>query len=377
MSACTEAPAPPADKAEAASEPGVSTGAQPANGSDGDLKVDAGKMRELQIQEISESAFAAQLSATGKVQFNEDKIARILPPVNGQVQDLNVKVGDLVKQGATLFTLKSREVAAAATEHLESHKDRDLAEKTYAMTKDLFDHQAASRMALQQAESDLLKSQARVAQTEEALRVLGVSFREGNDAAPLNSKIPVKAPLSGVVIERHVTESQFVQPDSNPLIIIADLSSVWVMADIFERDLHRVRLRQKAEVTTVAYPDDHFAARVDHIGDVLDPASRTVKVRFLVANPGARLKPEMFATVALSLDESTHGLTVPAQAVFAQGGKNFVYRNTGERTFSLQEVEVLPDGSGRLRIASGLNPGDRIVTRGVLLLHQQDDKKHG
>ena len=338
------------------------------------LKLDEAMITRIKVEEVSEQPIPRLLTATGKVQFNEDRMARILAPVNGQVQQLRVKVGDILHKGENLFFIKSREVAAAVTEHLESHKDLDLDEKTYAMTKDLFEHQAASRISLQQAESDLAKAKARVARTEESLRVLGLDVHEMNPSGDLNSRIPVRTPLAGTVIERPVTEGQFVQPDSTPLLTIADLSSVWVLADIFERDLSQVKVGQRAEVKTEAYPEHRFMARVTRIGDIVDPATRTVKVRFLVSNPGVRLKPEMFASLILFLDESERGLTVPANAVFTERSRNFVYVRIADREFARRQVEVLADGSGRLRISSGLKQGEKVVSDGVLLLRQQEGR---
>jgi cobalt-zinc-cadmium efflux system membrane fusion protein len=339
------------------------------------LKLNEQMIRSIRIEELSEKPMPTLLTTTGKVQFNEDRMARILAPVNGQAVQLNVKVGDPVRKGETLFFINSREVAAAITEHLEGHKDLDLAEKTFAMTRDLFEHEAASRISLQQAESDLAKARARVAQTEEALRVLGLRVSEEELYGEMNSRIPLRAPLSGTVIERHLTEGQFIQPDSNPLITIADLSTVWVLADVFERDLRRVRVGQRAEVTAAAYPDHGFVARVSRISDVLDPTTRTVKVRFLVSNPGARLKPEMFASVNLFLNESARGLSVPSKAVFTEGGTHFVYVCLSEGKFIRRQVEVLPGDFGRLKVASGLKQGERVVSDGALLLRQQENQE--
>ena len=340
--------------------------------SDTSFQLEEAMLSQVKTEELQEQPISMLLMTTGKVQFNEDHMARILASVNGQVLQLNIKVGDTVHKGETLFFMKSREVVVAVTEHLESHKDLDLAEKTFAMTKDLFEHQAASRISLQQAESEVAKEQAHVARNEEALRVLGVDVHESDSYGDMSSRIPIKTPLSGTVIERHLTEGQFVQPDSNPLLTIADLSSVWVLADIFERDLHRVQVGQKAEVTTEAYPENQFVARVSYISEVIDPATRTVKVRFLVSNPGPKLKPEMFASLKLFLDESVRGLTVPVKAVFTESGRNFVYVRVNNREFARRQVEIAPDGTARLRVSSGLKVGDKIVSEGAVLLRQQE-----
>jgi membrane fusion protein, heavy metal efflux system len=356
-------------------EEGTQAATKATTPSDTSFQLEEAMLSHIKIEELQEQPISMLLTTTGKVQFNEDQMARILAPVNGQVLQLNIKVGDIVHKGETLFFMKSREVAAAVTEHLESHKDLDLAEKTYAMTKDLFEHQAASRISLQQSESEVAKERARVARNEEALRVLGMEVHESDSYGDMSSRIPIRTSLSGTVIERHVTEGQFVQPDSNPLLTIADLSSVWVLADIFERDLHRVQVGQRAEVRTEAYPEHQFLARVSYISEVIDPASRTVKVRFLVSNPGPKLKPEMFASVTLFLDESVRGLTVPVKAVFTESGRNFVYVRVMDREFARRQVEIAPDGAARLRISSGLKAGDKVVSDGALLLRQQE-KQH-
>ena len=224
------------------------------------LHLDAAQLGHIKIEELSTRAGGGTIVATGTVEFDADRIARILAPVAGQVQDLRLNVGDDVRRGDTLFVLSSREVASAIAEHLASQKDLDLAEKTFAMTKDLFEHDAASRIAMQQSENEVAKSRARVAQTGEVLRVLGFDDSAVANSATLPSRVPIRAPLGGIVTERTITNGQFVGTESTPLMTIADLTTVWVQADVFERDLHSIAAGQKADVTTAAYPDDHFRA---------------------------------------------------------------------------------------------------------------------
>jgi cobalt-zinc-cadmium efflux system membrane fusion protein len=299
----------------------------------------------------------------------------VLAPLPGQVQDLAIRVGDPVEKDQVLFSIKSREVAALVTDYLESQRDRDLAEKTHAMTKDLFEHQAASKISLQQAEGDLAKAQAHVARSEEALRVLGLDPEEAQKN--LRALIPVRASSSGAVIERTVTPGQFVQADSTPLLTVADLGTVWVLVDVFERDIHLVRPGQKVQVVAAAYPDRRFLASVERISDRVDPDSRTLKVRLLVSNPDLLLKPEMFISASLELGEGGTGVTVPAKALFTEGDKSYLFVGVGGRRFERRLVSAAPDGEGRLRVTSGLHSGDRVVTDGALLLNfrqkQQQD----
>jgi len=314
------------------------------------------------------------LTVTGKVQFAEDRIARILPPVSGQVQQLKAQVGDAVHAGEVLFMLNSRDVAAAFAEHIAAHRDLDLAQKTFAMTQDLFEHQAASKISLQQAENDVAKQTARLQQDEQVLHVLGVDMPESSEQLVVAPRVPVRTPITGVVTDRTVSDGQFVDSQTQPLLTIADLSTVWVLGDVFERNLRDISVGQRAEVTTAAYPDGRFMARIVQIGSVVDPETHTVSVRFLVSNPNGRLKPGMFATVSLYLPPGGNSLTVPASAVFMEDGRSFSYVQTGDRTFTRRAISTLPDGGKRVRVVAGLHAGDRVVVDGVLLLRQEEEQ---
>jgi cobalt-zinc-cadmium efflux system membrane fusion protein len=328
------------------------------------------QVAQVQTEALQPRRQTDVINATGTVEFNGDRTARILPPVSGQVQNLRANVGDTVRQGDVLFEISSRDVTAAIGDHLSAHKDLDLSEKTYTMTKDLFEHQAASRIALQQAESDLAKNRQKVQQTEEALRVLGVdvSMVDGGDHVP--SRVRVRAPIDGTVIERSVTNGQFIGSDTAPLLTLADVSSVWVTADVFERDLRKVSTGQKADVTTTAYPDEQFSAEVSRIGSTVDAQTRTAKVRFLVLNTGRRLKPGMFINAALHLPDAVDALALPTSALFVEEGHSYVYFEVERGVFERREVATASGGAERVRVTSGLSNGDRIAVNNVLLLRQ-------
>ena len=336
----------------------------------GRVRLTAEQLAQIRVEPLATAAAPDTISATGAVEFNGDRTARILAPVAGQVQNLRVNVGDVVHQGDVLFELSSREVAATIGEHLASHKDLDLAEKTFAMTKDLFDHQAASRIALQQSENDLAKARARVQQTEEAIRVLGVDVAESELGTGPASRVPVRAPIGGTVIERPLTGGQFVSPDNTPLLTLADVSSVWVSADVFERDLRNISIGQRADVTTTAYPATKFEARVNRIGSTVDAQTRTAKIRFFVVNPDGRLKPGMYINATLYLPGQAGALTLPTSATFVENGHSFAYVQLNDRDFARRPIETTANGADRVRVTQGLANGDRVVSDGVLLLRQ-------
>jgi cobalt-zinc-cadmium efflux system membrane fusion protein len=340
-----------------------------------DLAVDATALRSIAIQTIGEHPVPQTLTVAGKVQFDEDRLAHVLAPLAGQIVDLRAKVGDVVRKGEVLCAIRSRDATAVVGEHTESHKDLELAEKTAAMSQDLYDHQAASRISLQQAQSDLAKAKARVSRNEQALRLLGLQSEADIDG--FDGRVLVISPIAGAIIERHVTDGQFVQPDSMPIIAVADASTVWVMGDVFERDLHLVNAGDEATITTTAYPGERFTGRVNHVSDVIDPLTRTAKVRVSVPNPRSRLKPEMFASIVLGVGASVPSLTVPASAVFTENGHSWVYVSTKAGHFTRRSIEVDQDEGADRRVLSGLRSGDNVVTGGALLLREEEAKRAG
>jgi cobalt-zinc-cadmium efflux system membrane fusion protein len=346
--------------------------ASPPRSPDGSIVVDEKMLSALTVAPADGREVASELTVAGKVQFDDDHVARVLVPVAGQIVDLRVKVGDQVRKGETLGAISSRDAAVAIGENIEAHRDLDLAEKSAAMTEDLYEHEAASRMALQQAQNDLAKARARVARTEETLRVLGL--HDTAEPSPFTGRVPLKSSIAGVVIERKVTEGQFVQPDATPIITLADLSTVWVLGDVFERDLRLVAAGEQARITTAAYPGETFRGTIDYISDAIDPSTRTAKVRVKVPNTGNRLKPEMFASIALDVKHE-RAVSVPATAVLTEDEKSFVYVETAPGRFVRRRVDIAPAAGDERRVLNGIGRGERVVIDGALLLRQEEEQR--
>jgi cobalt-zinc-cadmium efflux system membrane fusion protein len=342
----------------------------------GAIAVDPVMLRSITVEPIAERDAASTLAIAGKVQFDEDRVARVLAPLAGQIVSLRVKVGDPARKGEPLCAISSRDAATAIGEQVESRKDLELAEKNAAMTQDLFDHEAASMIALRQAQNDLAKARARAARTEEALKMLGLSGQDDLAHGYVGwGRVPIRSPITGVVIERKVTEGQFVQSDSTPILTVANLDVVWVMGEVFERDLRLVTTGQAATVRAAAYPGERFEGRVNHISDSIDPATRTAKVRVSVVNPRGRLKPEMFAAIELQVAEGLRVLAVPIGALFTEEGRSYVYIEAGPGRFERRAVEVANGGGSDRRVLSGLRAGDRVVVDGALLLRQEEQQR--
>ena len=364
--------------ARSSAEPAAAQGAPDSQPADvtRQVHIDQSMAASIRVAAVELKSVPRLLRAAGKVQFEENRLARVLAPVAGEVTGLRLKVGDQVRKDQTLFSLNSRDAAAALEDHVDAHRDLDLAEKTLAVTKDLFDHQAASQLSLEQAQNDVAKAKTKVNRTEAALVAIGLSADDAAGGA-IDARVPVISPIAGAVIETKVTEGQYVQTDSTPLMTIADLSEVWVDADVFERDVHLVHVGESAVVTTTAYPDDQFRARVERISETLDPATRTIKVRFLVSNPTLRLKPEMFADVVLALESTEEAISVPTSAIFTDGDRVFVYVAIDNVTFARRSIDAVSESADRRRILRGLSPGDRVVVDGAVLLRAQEDRNGG
>jgi len=340
------------------------------------VHIDPSMVSSIKIAPVELRSTPRLLRAAGKVQFEENRLARVLAPVAGEVTGLRLRVGDQVRKDQTLFSLNSRDAAAALEDYVDAHRDLDLAQKTLAVTQDLFDHQAASQLSLEQAQNDVAKAKTRVNRTQAALVAIGLSADDAAGGA-IDARVPVISPIAGAIIETKVTEGQYVQTDSTPLVTIADLSEVWVDADVFERDVHLVHVGESAVVTTTAYPDDQFRARVERISETLDPATRTIKVRFLVSNPSLRLKPEMFADVVLALEATEEAISVPVSAIFTDGDRTFVYVAIDNATFARRGVDAVAESPDRRRVLRGLASGDRVVVDGAVLLRAQEDRNGG
>jgi cobalt-zinc-cadmium efflux system membrane fusion protein len=334
------------------------------------VRLEQDQLSSLKVEAVRERDWPQLMSVAGKVQFDEDHVGRVLAPLSGPVASMHVKVGDAVRRGQPLCEIESRDAAQAIDEHNESHKDLELAEKTAAMTEDLFEHQAASNLALQQSRNELAKARGRVTRSDAALRALGLTSEE--QIAKFDGRVPVVAPLAGTVTERKIIDGQIATTDGTPMITIADLSAVWVLGDIFERDLHKIVVGEAAAITTAAYPDETFNGRVEFISPVIDAATRTAKIRVSVPNPRQRLKPEMFATITLNGGTSERAVVVPSSAAFTEGGRTWVFVAVGDRQFVRRAVEIGSDAGADRRVLSGLRAGERVVTGGVLLLRQEE-----
>lgn len=324
---------------------------------------------------------AHELSLVGKVTYGEDRYSRVSSPLQGRVLEVRAHLGEHVQAGSVLLVLDSQEIAQAYAEYAKEDSELHYATRGYELAKDLYENKALALKDLKQAENELIKARAEFRRAKErllSLRVPAQELEKPLERQKVTSRFEMKSPLTGIVVERNVTPGQSIGGDSGQVLFtVADLDMLQVVADVYERDLAYLALvkeGQSANVSVEAYPDVNFPATVATIGDVVDPISRTIKLRAWVNNKDHRLKPEMFARLHVQVGESTPLLVIPREAVLVEDGKQFVYVVEGADQYVKREVKVSTISPDKVRVLEGLTSGQRIVTKGAVLIRGQEAK---
>jgi membrane fusion protein, heavy metal efflux system len=318
------------------------------------------------------------LTLSGKIAYGEDKYSRISSPLQGRVVEVRARLGGRVKVGDILLVVDSPDIAQAYAEYVKEDSELQYATRAYELAKDLYETRALPQKDLKQAENELVKARAEFRRVKERLVSLRISLQELNkplDQQHITSRFELKSPLSGIVVERTVTPGQSVTGDPDPVLFtVADLDVLQVVADVYEQDLALVQEGQSAVVKVEAYPDVAFPATVTAVGDVVDPVTRTIKVRARVANEFHKLKPEMFARLQLDVSGRGQFLTVPREAVLEVDGKQFVYVVESGNRYVKREIKTANMSAGQTRVLEGLKVGELIVIKGAVLIKGQDDQ---
>ncbi|HEX6186110.1 MAG TPA: efflux RND transporter periplasmic adaptor subunit [Pyrinomonadaceae bacterium] len=324
---------------------------------------------------------AAQQAATGVVQANAYRSTPVLSLVGGRLVSVSAEAGQTVRRGQQLAVVFSDELAMAQSRYLSAQAELEEHHQHHARTAALIEIGAASREEFEQATSVLKKAEAELASLRQRLLLLGLTPQRVaalRGPAQVSSEVALAAPADGTVISRAANPGEVVEANKE-ILRVADLSTVWVVGQVFEKDLARVRVGSGASVTSDAYPGRVFRGRVTYIDPQLDPATRTAQVRVELANPGQALKLGMYVGVgfgALGAAEAT-APTVPASAVQNVGGRTVVFLATSDpNTYVMRPVRLGAESSGRFPVLEGLLVGDRVVTTGSFMLRAEWLKLH-
>jgi membrane fusion protein, heavy metal efflux system len=302
----------------------------------------------------------AQLNVTGAVYPDIAREVPVISLASGRVVDIKARLDDYVKKGDLLLKVQSPDITNAFDVYLKAVNDEQLTNKAYVRAKDLYDHGAIPLSGLEAAEDAEKDNQADLTAAEEQLKTLGI---DKNDP---HSIVPVYAPISGVIVAQNVTIAAAAGVNfsgSSTAFTIADLSTVWVVCDVYENDIPKIRLGQLAQIRLTAYPDRVLMGHISDIGPVLDPNIRTAKVRIEVPNPGNILRLGMFANATFdSLTKEAHAV-VPAYAILHLHDREWVFVPNGQSTFKRVEVQGgrMLDGN-RQEILSGIQAGQQVVS---------------
>ncbi len=331
----------------------------------------------IETQAVSEQLLPLELEATGRIQVNEDAAARIGSPTEGRVTKVLVTVGDYVKAGQPVVLVHSHELVQAQADHSKARSRVTQAEKMLAFAQAELERinrlqaiGAVSQREQRQAAAEITAAvseleQARTEQrrSEEFLEHLGVSPGGPDD-------VVIRAPIAGVVTKRNVSIGTVVNP-AEDLLVIANLATLWAVAEVPEKDAAMVRPGQPVWLTVQAFPDKQFAGRVVHIGESLNPETRTTQVRCLIENARGQLRPEMYAAIHLSTGRTAPLLAVPREAVQEMQGQRVVFVAASDGSFEKRVVQTGREQGTQLEITSGLQKGERIVTRGGFFIKSE------
>lgn len=306
-----------------------------------------------------------ELVVTATVKPNQDAVVRIAPRVPGRLMQAPLRLGDPVKAGQVLALLDSIEVGEAHSAYLLTLTESRLAATAFERAERLHADQIIATKDYQRARAEHDKARAQLAAATDKLRMLGIAPR-GAPGESAVSTFPLVSPMAGVVIEKKARIGELARPEE-AVYTIANLSVLWIEADIVEKDLARVRQGAEAKVSVAAYPNATFTGKVTHIGAMMDKETRAVHARIEVPNPKGELKPEMFATASIATNSTRKVLALPESAVTMIQGLPTVYVEEGAG-FEARSIEIAERASGRVIVKSGIKAGELVVTEGVYAL---------
>ncbi|MCE4536547.1 efflux RND transporter periplasmic adaptor subunit [Pelomonas sp. P7] len=311
---------------------------------------------------------AVDLPLSAKLVWNEDRTQRIYPAFAGRVDRIAADVGQAVKAGQVLAELASPDFGAAQADAARAEADRALTAKQLQRQRELLAAGIVAQRDAEQAEADAARAEAELARARARVRMYG-------GGAGVNQQLALRAGVAGTVVERNLNPGQELRPDQSgpgvpPLFVISDPASLWVQIDARESEVDLLRPGSTFELELAAYPGRRFEGRVAAMADVIDPATRTVKVRGQVANADRLLKAEMLATAHLQRRVG-EGVVVPVAAVLLRGDRHWVFVSPKPGVFEPREVEPEAMGAQQVVLRRGLEVGEQVVVENALLLERQ------
>lgn len=318
--------------------------------------------KNIVIDTVKLAVVKNAISLSGKIEANEDKWVKVYPVVGGIVEELKVQLGDYVTRGQTLAIVKSGEMADYQGQLSNAQASVRMANKSLSSARELYKSGLTTEKEVVNAETDLEKAEADLKKMKQTTSIYGSNS---------NATQIITAPVSGYIVEKNVTDKmQYKADGAQPFFIIANLEEVWVMANVFETDIAKIKTGYDAEVNVIAYKDKTFTGKVDRIFSILDPQSRVMKVRVKVPNKNNLLKPEMFAQITIKYNDNTNKLpAIPSQAVIFDKNRNYVMVYKDKCNIETREIDIYEVSGNTTYIKSGLKEGEKIISKYQLLVY--------
>jgi membrane fusion protein, heavy metal efflux system len=344
-----------------------------AAAADGTIALSDAQLKSISVEAAPERQFPQEKTAYGSIDFNEDRSVQVFTPYQGRILEAAPVLGDTVKQGEILFTIESPDLIQAESTLIAAAGVLDLTTRALARAKDLYQKQALAEKDLEQAESDQQTADGALRAARDAVRIFGKTDPEIERMIKLRQidrSLIVPSPISGVVAARNAQPGLFVQPANPPApYTIADLSTVWMIANVDEDDSALYRVGQEVKVSVPAFPGRVFTGKISRIATAVDPNIHRLLVRSEVPDPNHELRPGMFASFVISTGAPVTAAAAPLESVVREGdGTQTVWVTTDRRHFKQRVVKIGIQSDGYREIVEGLRPGELIATRGALLL---------
>jgi cobalt-zinc-cadmium efflux system membrane fusion protein len=324
----------------------------------------AEQLSYLDIAPAEELVAPTLQALPGKLAFDEDRTVRVNSPVAGRVSQLVAAAGSSVKAGDVLAWLDSPDFAQARADARKAQADLAMKQHALARTGELAKLGVLAQKDLESAQADAGQAQAELERAQSVLKNL--------DPTGNGTRYALRTPIAGIVVDRTINPGMEVRPDAaTPLFIVTDPTRLWATFELSEQDMAKVHNGQSVRIDVDAFADQHFTGRIVYVGAALDAATRRINVRAALDNPDARLRPEMFARISPLEDDGRKQIAVPNTALVSLGLHHFLFVEEAPGTLKRREVQLGVIGERHAFVISGLKAGERVVTRGAVLLNAE------
>lgn len=318
-------------------------------------------MKMISFDKAHYTKLVNEVNLIGKIGFNENNTVKVFPIISGTVTDVKVSLGDHVEKGQVLALVRSSEVASSENDMVTAQSNLEIARKSLASTTDMYKSGITSEKDYLSAQKDVAKAESELRKASQISKIYGSTKQ---------SEYAVKAPVSGYIVEKKINANQQIRSDnSDNIFTVSNLKDVWVMANVYETDIPAVKLGQTAKITTLAYPDKVMIGKVDKVYNVLDPDTKTMKIRIQLDNTDNTLKPEMFANVSILYSTDSIKIAIPASAIIMDKSKNYVMVYNNKCDLQTREVNVYRTVNNVAYISSGIKANERVISKSGLLIY--------